>query len=65
MVACHCQGIRSAQIEKAFNDGLGTYLDVLARTKACRGCGSCAPVIVKLVAKLQAQESKKDTNDYD
>jgi NAD(P)H-nitrite reductase large subunit len=64
MVVCHCQKINSAEIEAAalrINDT--SYVAVLRETGACRGCGSCAPQIVKLLATMKPQESEEGTKD--
>ena len=47
---CNCNGICKGQLVAAVrNDGCGTPREVMARTRAGTGCGSCKPAVIEIV----------------
>ena len=48
---CNCNGVCKGDLVAAVeNDGCGTPREVMARTRAGTGCGSCKPLVIDIVA---------------
>ena len=52
---CSCNNVSAGQIRAAFNDGAHSVDDIKACTKAGTSCGSCLPLVIKLVETEQAK----------
>ena len=52
---CSCNNVTAGQIRDAFNEGAHTVDDVKTCTKAGTSCGSCLPLVIKLVETEQAK----------
>jgi NAD(P)H-nitrite reductase large subunit len=50
-IVCDCKQITAAQIHDAVDNGACKYYDVQSKTGAGRTCGSCAPDVIKILAK--------------
>ena len=46
---CSCNNVSAGQIRAAFADGATTVSDIKTCTKAGTSCGSCLPLVIKLV----------------
>jgi nitrite reductase (NADH) large subunit len=47
---CNCNGVCKATLLQAVEDGCATPREVMARTRAGTGCGSCKPAVIEIVA---------------
>ncbi|MDQ8043172.1 MAG: nitrite reductase large subunit NirB [Solirubrobacteraceae bacterium] len=60
---CNCNGVCKGEIVKAINEhDLGSTAEVVARTRAGAGCGTCKPLVTELL--LDVRGGKVDENTY-
>lgn len=59
MIVCSCQGITSSEVEEAAASSGDSLVALLRELPACRGCGSCAPLLVELFSNLKESEVDK------
>jgi NifU-like protein len=58
-IACECFGVTEREIERVARENrLTSAEDVTAYTKAGGGCGRCAPVIERILARLTDREAE-------
>jgi nitrite reductase (NADH) large subunit len=60
---CNCNGVCKGEIVQAINDhDLGSTAEVVARTRAGAGCGTCKPLVTEIL--LNVRGGKVDENTY-
>jgi nitrite reductase (NADH) large subunit len=58
---CNCNGVCKGTLLTAVKDGCATPREVMARTRAGTGCGSCKPMVVEIVAAATGGLSDEPT----
>jgi assimilatory nitrate reductase electron transfer subunit len=58
---CQCNGVTKAAITAAWQDGARTVEDVVARTRATTGCGTCKDAFCGLVDWLAQSDTDIET----
>jgi nitrite reductase (NADH) large subunit len=48
-IVCTCNLVSLRSLQTAIGDGCRTVADVVGRTRACSGCGSCTPVVMAML----------------
>jgi ferredoxin-nitrate reductase len=50
-LVCHCRQVKRERLERAANFGMLDLQQIIIRTLAGSGCGSCRPSILKIINK--------------
>jgi assimilatory nitrate reductase electron transfer subunit len=55
-VICQCNTVTKGALVRAWTDGAQSTVDLVTRTRAGTGCGSCRDAIAGLATWLQKEE---------